>query len=251
VNQANWRSATDQWLEKASQIGRRAAAEVLSARRYAARPCRLAPHHTLESKPPHRCPRPLSVHYSTPAASVPSAATESCSNRARACRSCVDLVKDLGPTIGVAKLSRASCGCVKRCFAEVETRMQSDECERRFRQLSLAYEVMRDTKMPAKATDAERLSLLFRAFVDKATTLANLEAAQPKERGAKPRDMDSRVQRERTGGHCAVSRTQALPKDCRISSSAPNLASTMCRPKPSFPPSRRRFPGFRSEAQRG
>jgi hypothetical protein len=101
VNQANWRSATDQWLEKASQIGRRAAAEVLSARRYAARPCRLAPHHTLESKPPHRCPRPLSVHYSTPAASVPSAATESCSNRARACRSCVDLVKDLGPTIGV------------------------------------------------------------------------------------------------------------------------------------------------------
>ncbi len=61
---------------------------------------------------------------------------------------------------------------------------QSDDLERRSRLVSLVYEVLRDMKAP---TD-EAMSMataLSRAFSDKATALANLEAAAPKVRKPK------------------------------------------------------------------
>lgn len=73
-------------------------------------------------------------------------------------------------------------------------RMQidEDEYERRLRLVLLTYEVLKDMETPTdEATSAAMFSLLSRAFFDKATTLANLEAAKPKGRGAKPRDMYS------------------------------------------------------------
>jgi hypothetical protein len=61
---------------------------------------------------------------------------------------------------------------------------QSDEYERRSRLISLVYEVLRDMKTPTD--DATSMARdLSRAFSDKATALANLEAAAPRVRGAK------------------------------------------------------------------
>ena len=54
----------------------------------------------------------------------------------------------------------------------------SDEYGRRSRLVSLTYDVLRSVKTPADgATDLEICSDLYRAFFDKATVLANLEAA--------------------------------------------------------------------------
>ena len=58
-----------------------------------------------------------------------------------------------------------------------------DEFERRSRLVSLAYEVLRDMETPADdATLRAMFADLARAFFDKATSLANLEAAAPRER---------------------------------------------------------------------
>jgi hypothetical protein len=69
---------------------------------------------------------------------------------------------------------------------------QSDEYERRSRLVSLAYEVLREMKAPADdATNMAMLSDLSRAFLDKATALANVEATPPRVRGPKPANMYS------------------------------------------------------------
>jgi hypothetical protein len=69
---------------------------------------------------------------------------------------------------------------------------QSDEYERRSRLVSLAYEVLREMKPPADdATSMAMCSYLSRAFLDKATALANVEATAPRVRGPKPANMYS------------------------------------------------------------
>jgi hypothetical protein len=60
---------------------------------------------------------------------------------------------------------------------------EDDEFDRRRRLVLLAYQVVRDMKMPDDATDVEGLSLLSRAFSDMAT---KLEAPEPKGREDKP-----------------------------------------------------------------
>jgi hypothetical protein len=60
---------------------------------------------------------------------------------------------------------------------------QSDDFERRSRLVSLVYEVLRD--MEAPTDEAASMVFLSRAFSDKATALANLEAAAPKARRPK------------------------------------------------------------------
>jgi hypothetical protein len=61
---------------------------------------------------------------------------------------------------------------------------ESDDLERRSRLVSLVYEVLRDMKAPTDdATSMATCSQLSRAFSDKATALANIEAAAPKVRG--------------------------------------------------------------------
>jgi hypothetical protein len=61
-----------------------------------------------------------------------------------------------------------------------------DEYERRSRLVSLAYEVLRDMKTPAdEATNMAMSSDLSRAFLDKATALANLEPGAPTARALK------------------------------------------------------------------
>jgi hypothetical protein len=63
---------------------------------------------------------------------------------------------------------------------------RSDELERRSRLISLVYEVLRDMKTPTvEATNIAMFSDLSRAFQNKATAQANLEAAEPHE--PKPR----------------------------------------------------------------
>jgi hypothetical protein len=63
---------------------------------------------------------------------------------------------------------------------------QSDEYERRSRLVSLTYEVLRDMKTPTdEVTNMTMFSDLSRAFFEKATALANLEAAAPRVRGPK------------------------------------------------------------------
>jgi hypothetical protein len=65
---------------------------------------------------------------------------------------------------------------------------QSDEFERRSRLISLVYEVLQDMKTPTdEATSMAMFSDLSRAFSDKATTLANIEAAASTMRGPKLR----------------------------------------------------------------
>ena len=60
---------------------------------------------------------------------------------------------------------------------------QSDEYDRRSRLVSLAYEVLRDMETPAdQATNMTVFSALSRAFFDRATTLAILEAEAPRAR---------------------------------------------------------------------
>jgi hypothetical protein len=66
---------------------------------------------------------------------------------------------------------------------EVKMPIQNDEVERRSRLVSLVYEVLRD--MEAPTDEATSMVFLSRAFSDKATALANLEAAAPKERKPK------------------------------------------------------------------
>jgi hypothetical protein len=58
--------------------------------------------------------------------------------------------------------------------------------DRRLRLVSLAYEVLRDIKIPDVATDAEILALLSQAYLDRATVLAQPKASAPKGRGGKP-----------------------------------------------------------------
>jgi len=56
----------------------------------------------------------------------------------------------------------------------------SDEYERRSRLVSLAYEVLRDMESPTDGTTSMAMfSDLSRAFFDKATALANVEADGP------------------------------------------------------------------------
>jgi hypothetical protein len=63
---------------------------------------------------------------------------------------------------------------------------QSDEYERRSRLVSLAYEVLRDMESPSEGTTNMALfSHLSRAFLDKATALANVEDVAPGSRGPK------------------------------------------------------------------
>ncbi len=65
--------------------------------------------------------------------------------------------------------------------------IQSDEIERRSRLISLAYEVLRDMETPAdEATNMTVFSALSRAFFDRATTLAALEAEAPRARRQSP-----------------------------------------------------------------
>ncbi len=62
--------------------------------------------------------------------------------------------------------------------------VQSDDLERRSRLISLVYEVLRD--METSTDEAASMATdLSRAFSDKATALANLEAAEPRARGSK------------------------------------------------------------------
>jgi hypothetical protein len=69
---------------------------------------------------------------------------------------------------------------------------QKDEYERRSRLVSLAYGVLREMKTPADdATNRAMCSDLSRAFLEKATALANVEAAAPRVRGPKPASMYS------------------------------------------------------------
>jgi hypothetical protein len=56
---------------------------------------------------------------------------------------------------------------------------QSDDFERRSRLISLVYEVLRDMKTPTDEATSMATDLS-RAFSDKATALANLEAAAPR-----------------------------------------------------------------------
>jgi hypothetical protein len=63
---------------------------------------------------------------------------------------------------------------------------QGDEYERRSRLVSLAYEVLRDMESPTEGTtNMAMFSDLSRAFLDKATALANVEDAAPSARGPK------------------------------------------------------------------
>jgi hypothetical protein len=58
---------------------------------------------------------------------------------------------------------------------------ESDDFERRSRLISLVYEVLRDMKAPPdEATTVAMFSDLSRAFSDKATALAKLEATAPR-----------------------------------------------------------------------
>jgi hypothetical protein len=66
-----------------------------------------------------------------------------------------------------------------------------NESEQRLQLVSLLYEVLRDMKTQDDTTDAEMLSLLSRAFFDKGTAMAKLEAVAPKERVDKPTFMYS------------------------------------------------------------
>ena len=62
--------------------------------------------------------------------------------------------------------------------------VKENESDQSLRLVSLAYEVLRDMKTPTD--DATSMARdLSRAFSDKATALANLEAAAPRVRGAK------------------------------------------------------------------
>jgi hypothetical protein len=56
-------------------------------------------------------------------------------------------------------------------------RSETDEIDRRSRLVSLVYEVLRDLKPPADATDSEILSVLSQAFLAKMTAPA--EPAPP------------------------------------------------------------------------
>jgi hypothetical protein len=53
---------------------------------------------------------------------------------------------------------------------------KNDDYDRRLRLISLAYEGLRDMKLPDGATEVEALSLLSREFSDKATLQETLEA---------------------------------------------------------------------------
>jgi hypothetical protein len=64
---------------------------------------------------------------------------------------------------------------------------QSNDYDRRSRLVSLAYDVLRDMKVPVDATDEAMLSLLSRAFLAKA--VAELEPLKVK--GSKPVSMFS------------------------------------------------------------
>jgi hypothetical protein len=70
---------------------------------------------------------------------------------------------------------------------------EKDDLGRRSRLISLVYEVLRDMKTPTEeATNIAMFSDLGRAFSDKATALANLEATTTTIRGAKlPKSMFS------------------------------------------------------------
>jgi hypothetical protein len=62
-----------------------------------------------------------------------------------------------------------------------------DEYERRSLLITLAYEVLRDMEAPAEdATDMTMLSDLSRAFFDKASVPANVEAVTPRARRKAP-----------------------------------------------------------------
>ena len=63
--------------------------------------------------------------------------------------------------------------------------VRENEIDRRSRLVSLAYEVLRDMKTPDDATDVEMLSLLSRAFSDRATVPETSQA-----RTAKPSFME-------------------------------------------------------------
>jgi hypothetical protein len=66
--------------------------------------------------------------------------------------------------------------------------VDEEEYERRLRLVLLTYEVLKDVETPTdEATSAAMFFLLSQAFLDKATTLANLEVAKPKGRGANSR----------------------------------------------------------------
>jgi hypothetical protein len=62
--------------------------------------------------------------------------------------------------------------------------VQSDDFERRSRLISLVYEVLGGMKTPTDEATS-MATALSQAFSDKATALANLEAAEPKVRGPK------------------------------------------------------------------
>jgi hypothetical protein len=62
---------------------------------------------------------------------------------------------------------------------------KDDDQDRRLRLVRLAYEVLRDMKTPDDATDVEMLSLLSRAFSDRATVPETSQA-----RTAKPALME-------------------------------------------------------------
>jgi hypothetical protein len=62
-----------------------------------------------------------------------------------------------------------------------------DEYERRSQLITLAYEVLREMEAPAdEATDMTMFSDLSRAFFDKASVLANVEAVAPRARSKSP-----------------------------------------------------------------
>jgi hypothetical protein len=70
----------------------------------------------------------------------------------------------------------------------MRTQVDEDEIEQRLRLVLLTYEVLKDMETPTdEATSATLFFLLSRAFFDKATALANFEAAKPKGRGANSR----------------------------------------------------------------
>jgi hypothetical protein len=62
---------------------------------------------------------------------------------------------------------------------------QQDDLERRSRLVSLVYDVLRDMKTTGEATSVAMCSQLSWAFLDRATALANIEAAKPEVRGPK------------------------------------------------------------------
>jgi hypothetical protein len=83
-------------------------------------------------------------------------------------------------------------------------KLLSDEYDRRSRLVLLAYEVLRDIKMPAdEGTDVEILSLLSFAFLEKASQSPQLKAAAPEGRRGNPSSMFSIPDR----------RTSALRRD--------------------------------------